>query len=225
MRTLPTTIVGFQYAFRGFLKVNATDAPVRRKVRTPLLALQSPHASSVRPKSPTDHPAQGTVAIASHRRRSRRGLPAARVRARTTGSTARQDRIKSPALYDRRLPLKRQLLYRTNRKADIMADAAHEQGIPLLMTVVNGGEVWYIIARQTSDVDADRSISQLRDLGIEFVDADWNLAHGAGYLKSRNKMSLADAFAASLAKQRKAHLVTGDQEFKLIEQEINISWL
>ena len=108
--------------------------------------------------------------------------------------------------------------------ADIMADA-HEQEISLLMTVVNAGEVWYIIARQTSDADADRSIKQLRDLGIEFVNADWNLAHDAGYFKSRNKMSFADAFAAALAKQRKAHLVTGDPEFKAVEQEINISWL
>jgi predicted nucleic acid-binding protein len=108
--------------------------------------------------------------------------------------------------------------------ADTMADA-HEQGIPLLMTVVNAGEVWYIIARETSDADANRSIKQLRDLGIEFVDADWNLALDAGYFKSRKKMSFADAFAAALAKQRKAHLITGDQEFKTVEGEINISWL
>lgn len=108
--------------------------------------------------------------------------------------------------------------------ADLMADA-HEQGVPLLMTVVNAGEVWYIIARQTSDADADRSIKQLRDLGIEFVDADWNLAHDAGYFKSRNKMSFADAFAAALAKQRKANLITGDFEFKQVADEIMIHWL
>jgi predicted nucleic acid-binding protein len=112
----------------------------------------------------------------------------------------------------------------SEKVADIMADA-HEQKIPLLMTVVNAGEVWYIIARQTSDADADRSIKQLRDLGIEFVDADWNLAHDAGYFKSRNKMSFADAFAAALARQRKAHLVTGDPEFKQVEKEVVVSWL
>ena len=51
--------------------------------------------------------------------------------------------------------------------ADIISDA-HEQGIPLLMTVVNAGEVWYIVAREASASDADASIKQLRDLGIEF---------------------------------------------------------
>jgi ribonuclease VapC len=108
--------------------------------------------------------------------------------------------------------------------ADLIADA-HDERIPLLMTVVNAGEVWYIVARQTSAADADGSIKQLRDLGIEFVDADWGLAKDAGYFKSKNKMSFADAFAAALAKQRKAHLATGDQEFKQVENEVTINWL
>src|SRR5687767_11689296 len=108
--------------------------------------------------------------------------------------------------------------------ADIIADA-HEQRLSLLMTVVNAGEVWYIVAREASVADADASIKQLRDLGIEFVDADWELAKDAGYFKSRNKMSFADCFAAALARQRKAHLATGDPEFKQIEQEITIHWL
>jgi predicted nucleic acid-binding protein len=110
------------------------------------------------------------------------------------------------------------------RVADIIADA-HEEEIPLLMSVVNAGEVWYIIARESSVADADASINQLRDLGIEFVDADWDLAKDAGYFKSRNKMSFADCFAAALAKQRKAHLATGDPEFKQVESEIAINWL
>jgi ribonuclease VapC len=108
--------------------------------------------------------------------------------------------------------------------ADIIADS-HDEQVPLLMTVVNTAEVWYIVARQTSASDADSSMKQLRDLGIQFIDADLGLAKEAGYFKSKNKMSLADAFAAALAKQRKAHLVTGDSEFKQIEKEVAISWL
>ena len=108
--------------------------------------------------------------------------------------------------------------------ADIISDA-HEQEVPLLMTVVNAGEVWYIVAREASVADADASIKQLRDLGIVFVDADWDLAKDSGYFKSRNKMSYADCFAAALARQRKAHLATGDPEFKQVEQEITVHWL
>jgi len=93
------------------------------------------------------------------------------------------------------------------------------------MSVVNAGEVWYIIARRTSEADADRSIRELKQLGIEMVDADWDIAHDAGRFKAKHKMSFADCFAAALAKQRKAHLVTGDQEFKQVETDVIINWL
>jgi len=108
--------------------------------------------------------------------------------------------------------------------ADVIADA-HDDGIPLFMCVVNAGEVWYIIAREASVIDADRSIKELRQLGIEFVDADWTLAHEAGGFKSKHKMSYADCFAAALAKQKKALLLTGDPEFKRVETQITIDWL
>jgi len=108
--------------------------------------------------------------------------------------------------------------------AEIIADA-HEEKIPLLMTVVNAGEVWYILAREVSVAEADASIHQLRQLGIEFVNADWDLAREAGGFKAKHKMSFADCFAAALAKHRKAHLVTGDHEFKHVEADVIINWL
>ena len=108
--------------------------------------------------------------------------------------------------------------------ADIIADA-HEDNVPLLMSVVNAGEVWYIIARRTSEADADRSIRELKQLGIDIIDADWEIAHQAGKFKAKNKMSFADCFAAALAKQQKALLLTGDPEFKQVEAEVMINWL
>ncbi len=60
---------------------------------------------------------------------------------------------------------------------------------------------------------------------IEFHPADRPLAEAAADFKARFKISLADAFAAALAKERKAELVTGDPEFKPLEKEIKIHWL
>ena len=51
------------------------------------------------------------------------------------------------------------------------------------------------------------------------------LADIAADFKARFKMSLADAFAAALAKEKKAELVTGDPEFRPLHQEIKIHWL
>ena len=80
--------------------------------------------------------------------------------------------------------------------ADHIADA-HENDIPMFISVVNAGEVWYIIARETSVADADRSITEMRHLGVMFVDVDWPLAHQAGSFKSKHKISFADCFAAA----------------------------
>ena len=51
------------------------------------------------------------------------------------------------------------------------------------------------------------------------------LADSAADFKTRFKISLADAFAAALAKEQNAQLVTGDPEFKPLEKEVDITWL
>ena len=107
---------------------------------------------------------------------------------------------------------------------DLIA-TAHEEQIPIYMSVVNVGEIWYTIAREVSEEEADASVKLLRDLRIQFEDADWTLTQEAARFKSLNKMSYADCYAAALAKFKKADLVTGDIEFKPLDGEIKISWL
>jgi ribonuclease VapC len=60
---------------------------------------------------------------------------------------------------------------------------------------------------------------------IEVVAVDLALAETAAELKAAHKISLADAFAAALAMQRRAELVTGDPEFKPLEGKIKLRWL
>jgi len=108
--------------------------------------------------------------------------------------------------------------------ADLIA-TAHEESIPVYMTVVNVGEVWYNIAREISEEDANSSVKELRDLRIQFVDVDWELTQEAARFKSQHKMSYADCYAAALAKTKKADLVTGDSEFKILEDQIRIQWV
>ena len=108
--------------------------------------------------------------------------------------------------------------------AEIIA-TAHERGASLLMTTVNAGEIWYILARQFSDADAERAIGDLKQLGIEFVDVDWKLSRAAAGFKARHRLSYTDCFAAALAKDRKAELVTGDRELKQVEGDVRIGWL
>jgi predicted nucleic acid-binding protein len=102
---------------------------------------------------------------------------------------------------------------------------AHETGTALMMSVVNVGELWYNIARTHSPTDADKIINELRTLKIEFVDATWELTKQAAVFKTKGKIAYADCFAAALAKDRKAELVTGDNELKQVEGEVKILWI
>jgi uncharacterized protein len=90
---------------------------------------------------------------------------------------------------------------------------------------INLGEVWYSLARRRSRDMANDQLSTLMQVGLERVDADWSMVMQAADYKSRHKISYADGFAAALAKQRNAELVTGDREFRVLESEIKIHWL
>jgi uncharacterized protein len=102
---------------------------------------------------------------------------------------------------------------------------AHEHKIPLMTSVVNAGEVWYIVARKTSPVNADEAIRDIQRLGVDFVEADWTLTRAAAAFKSKGKMSYADCFAAALTMKKRAVLVTGDPEFKQVSGEVKVHWV
>lgn len=108
--------------------------------------------------------------------------------------------------------------------ADLIA-TAHEAAIPIYMSVVNVGEVWYITAREVSRADADTIVKELRDLRIQFETADWELTLEAARFKAQHKMSYADCYAAALAKKKGANLITGDNEFKTVEDQVDIQWV
>ncbi len=93
------------------------------------------------------------------------------------------------------------------------------------MTEVNYAEVKYIVMRKDGAAAWEAAARILIALPIEFHPATRELADLAADFKSRVSFSLADAFAAALARRHKAELVTGDPEFKAVEKEIRILWL
>ena len=96
---------------------------------------------------------------------------------------------------------------------------------PLHMTEANYAEVKYTILRKDGAGAWHEATKILVALPIEFHPVTRELADSAADYKSRVSFSLADAFAAALAKEKKAELVTGDPEFKALEKEIKIIWL
>ncbi len=96
---------------------------------------------------------------------------------------------------------------------------------PLHMTEVNYAEVKHVLLKKDGAEKWEQAADILKSLPIEFHPANRRLADLAADFKARFKLSLADAFAAALAKEKKTDLVTGDPEFKALEKEIKINWL
>ncbi len=102
---------------------------------------------------------------------------------------------------------------------------ARDSGRPLLLSVINWGEIFYITLREAGRERADQLAHLISTLPVEIIPADLELTRLAAEFKTNNKMSYADCFAAALAKLRKAELVTGDKEFKQVEGQVKIMWL
>ncbi len=102
---------------------------------------------------------------------------------------------------------------------------AGKKDTPLRMTDVNYAEVKYSIVKKDGAAAWHEAEKILQGLPIDFHSTNRALADTAADFKARFKISLADAFAAALARETNAELVTGDPEFKALEKEIKIHWL
>lgn len=95
----------------------------------------------------------------------------------------------------------------------------------LYMNVVNLGEIYYILTRRKGVEVANLSVVLLKEEPIKFVSVDERLSLLAGRIKAFHRLSYADAFAVATAIDLKATLVTGDEEFKAVEDKVRIEWL
>ena len=119
--------------------------------------------------------------------------------------------------------------FRDEAGADKVETLLHNAAIrhePLHMTEVNYAEVQYIIIRKNGVAGWESAVAHLVSLPITFHPVTRELAGTAARLKAAHRISLADAFAAALAKHRNCELVTGDRELKVVENELKkIRWL
>lgn len=100
-----------------------------------------------------------------------------------------------------------------------------EQGqIRLVMSAINVGEVYYFLLKNQSESLAESWRESSRTLPVLFevptLDDIWN----AAALKGRFPIAYADAFAAALAQKYNCPLLTGDPEFRRVDQ-LEIDWI
>jgi predicted nucleic acid-binding protein len=97
----------------------------------------------------------------------------------------------------------------------------------LSISRINVGEIFYIIARDYGRGHATAIVQQLSLVSLRIVSVTDQHVDTAADLKSRYRISYADAFAASLAIAKQVPLVTGDPEFRALEKDgiVTLSWI
>jgi predicted nucleic acid-binding protein len=107
---------------------------------------------------------------------------------------------------------------------ELLKEATRERA-EILMSAVNYGEVHGIIKREFGPDRAAAVMNAVRPLPIRLIDATPARACAAADLKSKYKLHYVDGFAAALAIEFKATLVTSNSDFRKLGHGFAVSWL
>ena len=93
------------------------------------------------------------------------------------------------------------------------------------MSSVNYGEVYGLIVREFGSDRALTTVNAVSQLPIQMLDVTPPRAFGAAEIKVKYKLYYADSFAAALAIENRATLVTSDSDFRKLGHNLPVVWL
>ncbi len=102
---------------------------------------------------------------------------------------------------------------------------ATENNENLLMSIVNWGEVYYKLVQDHGIEKTEDFLKIIETFPIDLVEPNFIITKQAGVYKALRKLPYADSFAAAMTKLNKGELVTGDNDFRLVKDEIKIVWI
>ena len=95
----------------------------------------------------------------------------------------------------------------------------------IVMSTINGGEVYGKLLRELGQERAAAAMKSLNPLPVALVDATLQRAFHAAEIKLKHHLYYGDSFAAALAIERKGTLVTGDSDFRRLGHSVPVVWL
>jgi predicted nucleic acid-binding protein len=101
--------------------------------------------------------------------------------------------------------------------------AAHQQ--PLLVSVVNWGEVFYLSWQRVGEDRARQALAKLSRFSISIVPVDLSQSLKAGEIKALHHIPYVDCLAAALAMLNQSTLVTADRDFEKLGRNFPVLWL
>lgn len=111
------------------------------------------------------------------------------------------------------------------KKVTEMLTKAKSGKISLYISLINLGEVYYIILRERGAATAEETIMLIEQLPLKIAPADRDMVFEAAKLKAKYPIAYADCFACALAIEKNAKVITGDPEFKRLGKDISVLWI
>lgn len=102
---------------------------------------------------------------------------------------------------------------------------ADRSATPMLASVVNMGEVFYLTWQRHGEQSARQTLTDLSRLPIRIVPVDLSQAVKAGEIRVLHSIPYVDSIAASLAALNGATLVTADRDFEKLGRHFPILWI
>ena len=106
-----------------------------------------------------------------------------------------------------------------------LLEQARKGTTKLFISIINLGEVYYIVGRIRGEDFAEQTLVDLRLLPIEILPVDETAVFEAARWKMRYPLSYADAFVAAAAEEYRATLLTGDPELLALTDVLKIETL
>ena len=111
-----------------------------------------------------------------------------------------------------------------SRVQTLLENAAREK-CRLCISIINLGEMLYIIERREGVAKTQDALALIRQLPLEILPADEQAVFAAAHIKASHALSYADAVAVASAIQENAVVLTSDPEFETVASLVTVEWL
>jgi ribonuclease VapC len=132
---------------------------------------------------------------------------------------------KGPFIFDSHALLKLFQKEKGYEKIVRLLEETRKTGATKFLNVVNLGEIIYSTKRDFGDQKKLEVLANIERLGFTILEVPRDLVYQAAEYKAEYSISYADCFALASAIEHKATIVTGDPEFKKVEQLVDIVWI
>jgi predicted nucleic acid-binding protein len=110
-------------------------------------------------------------------------------------------------------------------KVKEILDEARDEETVVFLSLINLGEILYTVERRLGRDVSQEILQDILTLPVRLAEVTLDRVVSAARIKASFPLSYADAFAAALAQEMTAPVVTGDPEYKAVESMIAVFWI